>query len=87
MVEIEFVNYDENTHKTEYIDMFMEYGKGFEDQVVSTNGVHLIPNGDIQKLADRLVPLFTSYDPSEGVLRALSGTVIPAHKKLEGSSR
>ena len=71
MVEIEFVNYDENTHKTEYIDMFMEYGKGLDDQVVSTYGYHLIPDGDIQKLADRLVPLFTSYDPSEGVLLIL----------------
>jgi predicted component of type VI protein secretion system len=71
MVEIEFLDYDEKTHKTDYLNMFLEYGKGLDEQVVNTYGYHLIPEGNIKKLAERLVPQFTSYDKSEELLLIL----------------
>ena len=71
MAELEFLDYEEITHKTDYLNMFLEYGKGLDDQVVNTYGYHLIPEGNIKKLAERLVPQFTSYDKSEEVLLIL----------------
>ena len=60
--------YEEDKHAQVYYDMFIEYGKGLDQQVVETYGYHLFPDGDVAKLAERLVPRFTSINPSEEVL-------------------
>jgi hypothetical protein len=41
MSEVEFVPYDEVAHKADYIDMFIEYGKWLDSQVLDHYGFHL----------------------------------------------
>jgi ribosomal protein S18 acetylase RimI-like enzyme len=71
MVHVEFVPYDEDIHKTDYIDMFLEYGKWLDDQVLNHYGFHLFADADVKRVIDRLVPRFTSYDSSEGIILIL----------------
>jgi GNAT superfamily N-acetyltransferase len=68
LAEVELLPYDEEIHKADYIDMFLEYGKWLDDQVVNTYGFHLFPDGDIKKVVDRVVPIFTKYGPLEGII-------------------
>ena len=71
MVEVEFIPYDEETHKADYIDMFLEYTEWLDDQVFNTYGFHLIPDGDTKKVVDMIVPIFTNYNPLEGIILIL----------------
>ena len=48
--------------------MFEKYCKWLDDQVVKHYGVHLVPEGELKTLIDRLVPRFTQYDLTEAVI-------------------
>lgn len=63
---VEFVPYDEAAHKADYIDMFIEYGKWLDSQVLDHYGVHLFQSG-VKETVDRLVPRFTAIKPPEGI--------------------
>lgn len=66
MAEVEFLPYDEVTHKADYIDMLVEYCKWLDSQVLDHYGFHLFQS-DIKETIDRLVPRFTAIKPPEGI--------------------
>ena len=61
---IDFVEYDENIHKENLADMYLEYGKWLDEQVLKHYGFHLFKDGDVKSRIDIILPQFTSYDPS-----------------------
>jgi ribosomal protein S18 acetylase RimI-like enzyme len=71
MVNLSFVEYDEKYH-TEYYRIFHDYLKWHNEQVVKHYGVHFFKNGNINKALERIVPIYTSIKPPEGVILLLT---------------
>lgn len=72
MGQVEFVPYNDKNHKTDVFEMFVEYGYWLDNQVFTHYGLHLFANGDVKKACDTLVPRFTAYSPSEGIILLLT---------------
>lgn len=71
MTDVEFVSYDEERHVDQMTQMFYEYGKWHDDNVLNRYNIHYFPDGDVKTGIDSYIPRINALEPTEGVILIL----------------
>ena len=80
MVDAHFVQYDDERHRAQYIEMMVEYCKWLDDQVYLHYSVKLIQDGKIDEFVERNTSRWVSVKPPMGIVLILEvdGEVVGA---------
>jgi len=82
MVDVHFIQYDDERHRAQYIEMLREYTEWLDNEVNNHYGVKLIQDSEINQLIQRFVPIWTSVKPPRGDIY-----ILEANNKAVGMGR
>lgn len=71
MVELNFVEYDDDTHRDKYYDLTLEYITWVDNELKTKYGVTLNTEGTARDYLDMVFPKFTELKPPHGIIYLL----------------
>jgi len=72
MVDAHFVPYNEETHRTQFLELNVEHATWVNSEVKTRYEIELVPPGSsIREIIESTLPKFTSIKPPEGIIYIL----------------
>ena len=65
---LEFFEYNEERHKSQYMKMIIEYSIWLDNKVYEHYGVRLFQDDDIPSIVEKYIPIWTSIEPPDGIV-------------------
>ena len=87
MGDLTFVPYNDETHRSSFFELNLEYLIGANEVMYDEYGIYLIPDGTVKDYLESVFPTFTAIKPPNGIIFILEDDGNPvgmgALKKLE----
>ncbi len=68
MTDLHFLPYNDEIHRVKYHELLVDYGEWLDNEVYSHYGVRLFQDEDISIWFERMIPIWGSMRPPEGII-------------------